>query len=392
VVNTGARSGSVLHVEVHRDGGALDALASAWNDLYARAARRSIFLSHDWMCAAWRWRSRSAAPYLVTCTHDSELIGVMPLVVPRRGDSGSARVLEWLAVPDTQWCDVLVAAGREREVARALADALGRRASEWDALRLDRLASDAFSAGALRAAFTAAGHSTGGASGGMNPSIALSANWDAYYSARTRSVKKAVNLAANRLARAGRVDVEWTEPGRCDWRDAERALESAIALSARSWKIDTGNSLDREGPNAFIRELAARAHARDALSIWTLTLDGEALAMEIQLVDDGAVHALRSDFARGAEAISPGSHLNRVMLERLFARGYASYFMGPGENAYKYRWADGGAPVQTVSVYARTLRGRALAAWQLALKPAARRLRDRIRARSHARDEKADAE
>jgi CelD/BcsL family acetyltransferase involved in cellulose biosynthesis len=100
--------------------------------------------------------------------------------------------------------------------------------------------------------------------------------------------------------------------------------------------------------------------------------------MEYQLVDQGDVFALRSDFDGALEDLSPGSYLSRRMLEGLFDRGLTRYFMGPGENVYKYRWADLAQSVYTMSVYGRSARGRALAAWDLALRPAVRRIRDSI--------------
>jgi CelD/BcsL family acetyltransferase involved in cellulose biosynthesis len=52
--------------------------------------------------------------------------------------------------------------------------------------------------------------------------------------------------------------------------------------------------------------------------------------------------------------------------------------MGPGENRYKYRWADDAEPVGAMTVYGTTLRGRWRKARLLMLKPAARRIRDRL--------------
>jgi CelD/BcsL family acetyltransferase involved in cellulose biosynthesis len=101
--------------------------------------------------------------------------------------------------------------------------------------------------------------------------------------------------------------------------------------------------------------------------------------MELQLIDDGYVFALRSDFDAAYESISPGSYLNRHMLARLFGTGLRRYLMGPGENIYKYRWADHSEAVSTMTIYGHSMRGRWLAARELALKPAARRVRDLFR-------------
>jgi len=163
--------------------------------------------------------------------------------------------------------------------------------------------------------------------------------------------------------------------------EVERELDHLISVSARSWKRRTGNSLDQDGPQAFIRRLSHHAHARGWLSIWRLSLDGVPIAMEYQLIGDGNVYALRSDFDADHDSLSPGSHLSRHLLETLFAQGLRRYSMGPGDNAYKRRWADDAEQVLALTAYAGSLRGRALAAWELALKPAARRVREGLRPR-----------
>ncbi len=109
-------------------------------------------------------------------------------------------------------------------------------------------------------------------------------------------------------------------------------------------------------------------------------LDKLPIAMEFQLIDDGHVFALRSDFDAAYEPLSPGSYLSRHMLVHLFGRGLRRYLMGPGENVYKYRWADGAEPVSTMTIYGRSIRGRLIATRELVVKPAVRRIRDDLRA------------
>ncbi len=51
--------------------------------------------------------------------------------------------------------------------------------------------------------------------------------------------------------------------------------------------------------------------------------------------------------------------------------------MGPGDNAYKLRWAEEFELVQRVMIYASTMRGRWQALRDLRLRPAARWVRDK---------------
>jgi CelD/BcsL family acetyltransferase involved in cellulose biosynthesis len=287
------------------------------------------------------------------------------------------RTLSFICIPDTQFCDLLSPADWRDTVARAVAQALHEVASEWDVLDLSYL-SDAFpNWRALHSQLLSAGLLTALAPAGRNLRIALDQPWSAYYANRSRSLKKKNNLAANRLERSGRVQLQWL-------RNAEvtaAVLDEVIAVSARSWKGSTGLSLDKSGPNAFVRRLSELAAAQGWLSVWILRINGTPIAAEYQLIGNGAVHALRSDFDESHAAASPGSFLNWKLLEQLFAAGQGQYFMGPGENAYKLQWSSDGPPMFQLQAFSPNLRGRALGQWDMSIKPALRALRERLRHR-----------
>jgi CelD/BcsL family acetyltransferase involved in cellulose biosynthesis len=359
-------------------------LRPAWDRLHQRCGQRSLFLSHAWLDAAWQWQPPSARLCVLCCEREGELIGALPLL---RTDG---RSLKFISVPDTQQCDVLAARDDAASVVEAFADELTRERKDWDALRLRYLRDDAVAVRMFATALRQRGAQVDVRSVTSNPRVALNATWEAYYGSRSRRLKKAANLAANRLAKAGAVDIHWLAPGQGDRAEVDRELDHVIRVSARSWKRETGNSLDQAGPQAFIRRLSHHAHDQGWLSIWRLSLDGVPIAMEYQLVGDGNVYALRSDFDADHEALSPGSHLSRHILETLFAQGLRHYSMGPGDNAYKHRWADDVEPVLALTAYSSSLRGRALAAWELAVKPAARRVRDGLRPRPPAPAEEHD--
>ncbi len=290
------------------------------------------------------------------------------------------RRLEFLTVPDTQLCDVIVAPGQAASVTNAFAADLAQRRGQWDSMQLDYLGEGALAAGALRAALAAHGFRSEVRGAGKNLLIPLDAAWGDYYNTRSRSLKKANNLAANRLKKAGRIRIDWIEPGTDDAATVERALETITELSRCSWKQDTGNSLDHPGPQAFIRELSESARQRGWLSVWIIHVDDQPLAMEYQLVFEGNVHALRADFDASCIEISPGSYLFRHLLETLCGRGLKRYYMGPGENPYKTRWSEEGDSLQRVLVHGRTPRGRVAWFKEVVVKPRLRSIRDRLSA------------
>lgn len=348
------------------------ALREEWNELLGRSHRSSVFLSHEWFESAWQWRQLSARLHLLCYYRDGKLSAICPLV---RARQRRTRVLEFLSVPDTQLCDLIVQPEHHAGAIEAFVAELDRQRRQWDVLRLRYLPPDAIAINGLLARLQQHGFRALHHAATPNPFVALNTGWETYYATRSRSLKKASNLATNRLKKAGEVVIEQLAAGTGSAPDVDRVVSQVIAVSARSWKGRTENSLDHTGPQGFIRMLSRCAHQRGWLSIWLLHLDGEPVAMEYQLVADGNVYALRSDFDDRCEHISPGSYLSRYLLERLFGQALRRYLMGPGQNLYKHRWTEQAEAVLEGIAFSRTPKGRMLAAWSLDLKPALRRVR-----------------
>jgi CelD/BcsL family acetyltransferase involved in cellulose biosynthesis len=284
------------------------------------------------------------------------------------------RVLGFLAVPDTQFTDLVASRSDGPALGAALAAYLNDRRNDWDLLRLNYISDQHPNWRSLAPALRSLGIDTHVEPAGVNPYIDLTTSFDAYYDTRTRKLKKGVNLSANRLARAGSVTVDWVREAPCD-----AALAEAIRISALSWKQRTGNSLDQPGPRAFIERLTAHAVRQGELSLWLLRVDGRAVATEYQLIADGNVYALRADFDPAYADASPGTFLSHHILTRLFGAGLRRYYLGPGANAYKLRWTDTAEPMYQLTAFSPTLRGRLLQWIERSARPQARRWRDRLR-------------
>lgn len=351
------------------------ALAEEWRELAASAYAPTLFLSHQWFDAAWQWAKHDSELWLIAVRQNGALVGLCPLLRRHTQYRGlTMRKLEFLTVPDTQLCDVIVAPALAEPVSQAIACFLAEQKHEWDMIELRLLPDNSIAARHFAPALKQAGIRTLLETLGENPWIDLSQGWETFYASRSRSLKKKNNLIANRLRKAGQIEIDWVRPQRGSATDYAAALQTVIDISAKSWKQDTGNSLDQPGPNAFIQRLSQRAAEQGWLSIWLLRLDDKPLAMEYQLADEKHVYALRADFDSACpQELSPGSYLNMHLLERHFQSGQTQYCMGPGDNPYKYRWADRAHALHRLAGYSPTLKGRLLALLELDIKPTLQR-------------------
>ncbi|MGB8435955.1 MAG: GNAT family N-acetyltransferase [Burkholderiales bacterium] len=364
----------------------------AWNRLIADDQERRVFLRHEWFDAAWQWRRLDGYSLRVASFfRDRELIGICPLVLHRSSLGGlPVRKLEFLSVPDTQFCDVICAREDGGEVREALVISLKGLAKDWDVLDLRFVTEGSVVAGLAKKEHSTAGLGCDLVAWDTNPCVDLTNSWAEFYGQRTRGLKKANNLSANRLRKTGELEIEWLKGGQHVPVCVDTLLEEFVALSARSWKTQTALTLNNPKPGAFIRCLTRHAVEQGWLSMWALRLDGNLVAMEYQLIGDGEVFALRADFDKSLESISPGSYLSWQLLQRLFSSGLKTYWMGPGANPYKSRWTDQAETLYRIEAYSPALRGRLHRLNRRLIRPAARRVLAAIRQNRHGQSEQTE--
>jgi CelD/BcsL family acetyltransferase involved in cellulose biosynthesis len=338
-------------------------LISEWNRLAEATGLNSVFLRHEWFDAAWQWVKQECELCILCMSSRGDLVGICPLIRRRFTQrSLGVRAIEFLAVPDTQLCDILVAPAHHRYVVEAMVAYLDRTRREWDILKLDKLPPASRTAELLRTRLEGERFGTFIESARSNLYVRLDESWEAFYWRRSRRLKKGNNLVANRLKRRHEnIDIRWFRGPNTDAKAVEDALEVAILISSRSWKKETGLSLDHKGPGAFIRALTHHAH-------------DQGVAAEYQLIYKRKVHALRADFDHAYEELSPGTYLNWKLLEQLFDDDVAYYYMGPGGRPYKKRWAEGSESLDRLFGFSKTFRGRTLSIMERQVLPVARRI------------------
>lgn len=349
-------------------------LADEWNALAAKTDANSVFYRHEWFEAAWCWVKARAELSILKITRDNDLIGIFPLVRTAAKSGGINTVaLEYLAIPDTQECEVLADAEDLDQVIDEICRWLRSSRKDWDTLQLDKFRLASGTLQRVRHAAFNAGSRAIVSYGGANAGIALSDGWDAYYARRSRRLKKGNNLIVNRLKRDEKeVSIECYDAA----GDADLAalVDTITSLSANSWKAGTGLTLDNSGPQAFIRCLSKHAAAKSWLLVWVLSIDGEPAAMEYQLKFNSVVSGLRADYDTKFDQHSPGTLLNWRVIERLFDSDARIYWLGPGSNEYKARWVEESQELASLTVYSRSARGRYVWFLEACIKPVGRRL------------------
>src|SRR5216684_2519795 len=190
-----------LQVSTITSDAGLFGLHDAWNDLERNNVASNIFLSHDWFTAAWAWRRQDSTLCLQVARRGGRAVGILPLIC-KRNPQERYRRLELLTVVDTQVADLIAAPADLLEITQAFAESLAVR-RDWDILQLDYLLPEGAILRALVPSLARRGLRVQVRDGRGNPFVALDGTWKKYYDTRSRRLKKANNLAANRMQKAG---------------------------------------------------------------------------------------------------------------------------------------------------------------------------------------------
>lgn len=199
--------------------------------------------------------------------------------------------------------------------------------------------------------------------------IDTTADWEPYYAARPRTLRKGVRLGEERLREKG--DLAFVRADeKADWQEW---LYRFLELERAGWKGHAGSAiLQHPGQRAFYERASESARARGALRLLVATLDGEPLAGLLGIVENGVEYCLKTAYDERLRQYSPGHLVRREVLRRSFADPsvHSADLLGPVTEE-KARWATREQWLSTI----RLARARTLTGWLLKAELTVRRAR-----------------
>lgn len=146
----------------------------------------------------------------------------------------------------------------------------------------------------------------------------------AYWAGRSSRLRS----TAERKAKAAKLDITiHTAFDRAAWADYETVYRA-------SWKTE-------EGSIAFLRALAEQEGGAGTLRLGIAYKDGEPLAAQLWLVEDGVATIHKLAYAEEATKLSPGTVLSMEMFRHALDVDHVrSIDFGLGDDAYKADWME----------------------------------------------------
>jgi len=312
-------------------------LESDWNALLQNSTNDIVCLTHDWFRCWWRGYSDGNRLFTLLAKDNGKLVGIAPLMI-RRGTYRGFPVRKVCFMQNSNSPRVdFIAAERREEFIRSVIGFLEANRHLWDIVALEKIPKSSESTDILqriaeeRRLFYTMNDSM------RSPFIPIDSDWETYFSKRTKHFRKKLRNKVNKVNKLGEVAIEEVNHR----EDVDRVLPEVFEVSKKSWKSQNGTAItSTRGKQMFFKELSKTASLKGWLSIWLLRIDGKAIAMEYRLKYKNVVYALRKDFDEEYRNLSPGSVLERHVIEHIFRKDYTEFDLCGDSQEYKMRWTS----------------------------------------------------
>jgi CelD/BcsL family acetyltransferase involved in cellulose biosynthesis len=322
-----------MKIETYTDLGGFDALAGEWNDLLKRSTFDTLFLTWEWQ-RTW-WEHLGEGDLLLITLHDDQghLIGIAPLyrTVSARGE----RKLNIVGCVDvSDYLDIIVAQGHEREVYGALLDYLdSAEVARWDAAELCNVPEISPAHQALAEMAVERGYEFRTLIEDVCPVIDLPATWDEYLASLDKKQRHEIRRKMRRIEREA--DVHWYIVDQD--RNLSEEIEAFIELHQES-RADKDDFMD-ERMKGFFRAVAHVLQSSGWLQLAFIEVDGKQAASMLNFDYEDAILVYNSGYDPQRHAhLSPGIVLLAYCIQHAIELGRARFDFLRGDEPYKYRF------------------------------------------------------
>jgi CelD/BcsL family acetyltransferase involved in cellulose biosynthesis len=322
-----------VKIKTYTELSGFDALAGEWNDLLKRSAFNTLFLTWEWQRTWWEHLGEGDL-FLITMRDDEgHLTGIAPLY--RTVSANGERKLSIVGCVDvSDYLDIIVAQGREKEVYGALLDYLDSdEMVGWDSAELCNVPEISPAHQALAEIAVEHGYEFRTIVEDVCPVIDLPATWDEYLASLDKKQRHEIRRKMRRIEREA--DVNWYIVDQD--RNLSEEIEAFIELHQKS-SADKDDFMDKQ-MKGFFRAVAHVLQPPGWLQLAFIEVDGKKAASMLNFDYEDAILVYNSGYDPQRHAhLSSGIVLLAYCIQHAIELGRARFDFLRGDEPYKYRF------------------------------------------------------
>jgi len=330
----------MLSVEMIVEVSAMREPAPEWDSL--AVANAMPLMSPGWIIPWWRHLAPPGAePRVVAVRDGSELIGLAPFYADAYSHRG--RIDYRLCGSWRSRLAPLASAGREWEVAGAVARALATTTPQPDVVALEALPLSSPWLAALRQGWPGAIRPSARLYlTGQCPVVSLHEDsFDDWFAGRSAKFRSSMRRLRRRFEEVGgqwRMSTLTTLPG---------DIATLLRLHFARWESHGESSLAPLGQRlpAMLEEAGGMLSQQGRFRLWVAEVAGEPISADLYLGAGGEVLGFNGGWSESWKRLSPQLLATMRTIEDAFERGDRRLDLGLGDQSHKARFADGNDPV-----------------------------------------------
>jgi CelD/BcsL family acetyltransferase involved in cellulose biosynthesis len=332
------RSANRLGYRVFSDLTEVGQISREWDRLLAASRCNRAFGSAEWYIASCRLHS-SSTPYLVAATHETEIVGILPLVL--NPEDGVARFPHYM----NDYNDIVAHGDSPSLAASLLSHALSLRGCKRIVLSKLRQDSNCVKAAPLIAADPNIDfrHSDTNA----YRYISLPRSFDEYLTSRSKAFRKSIRRAQRRIENSCLI-IRELQP---DDFDAAQLPELSIQLAIARQREE---SLFRQAQaQSFVREVFPLSFRKRSLRAFAILERERVIALDLCVATANGLGTWNGGFLAEAARWSPGAVLFAFGIKQSIDMRLEEYDFMLGAEPYKARWANSSYTVSEMLLTAK---------------------------------------
>ena len=338
----------VVSVERIKDPAAFEALREEWDALLEASPSQCLFLTWEWLYTWWKHLGGDRSLCIITARSGDELVAIAPFALRQwRVGPLSFRALGFLGAGSvgSDYLDVIVRRGREREAVRALAEYLVR---ERFVLELTRVKRSSYAVD-LAAELAGQGWSLSETTTDLCPFITLSGHsWESYLA--TLGSEHRYNFHRRFRNATKQFGLRFTQAGSASQR--RDALAVLVALHHQRWRERGGSDgLQTPALLAFHEDVSQRALDRGWLRLFVLSLQGEPAASVYGFRYRQGFAFYQAGFDPRFGKHSVGLIAMGLAIKSAIEEGADEYDLLHGNEPYKSHWAKEARELVRLELY-----------------------------------------
>ena len=345
-----------MRIELIRDSGRFYELRREWSELLAESSADCLFLSWEWLYTWWTHLAGGRQLWLLAVWDGGTLIGLAPLAV-RPWQVTHFRIFRALEFMGTgpvgsDYLDVIIKRGREREVTELLVAELTRRGA---LVELPQVKGEASLASAVATGVAIYEWRSTKVHTDVCPYVPLAEHsWDSYLSVLSSKHRGNVRRCLRLLASRFDMSFRFADTG----VERRAALAELITLHGKRWQARGGSTaFHTPALLSFHEELSQRALECGWLRLAVLRLDGVPVAAFYGFRYKRWFYYYQSGFDPDYAKYSVGLAIVALTIKSAIEEGADEYDFLHGDESYKFLWTQSTRDLYRLELFPPDLRG-----------------------------------